>query len=78
MQSVVFEEEELPKASFIRHGMVARCRADTETVTPQSRRGWRWRVNSEHTWVRDPKLVKKRRKRRREERKGVKGNQDLT
>lgn len=55
---------------------VARCRADTETVTPQSRQGWRWRASSEHAWGREPKLLQKRRERRGRWKK--KSNQDLT
>lgn len=46
---------------------VARCRAGTGTVAPQSGQDWRWRGSSEHTRGGEPELLKKRRTRREEE-----------
>lgn len=46
---------------------VARCRADIETVTPQSRQDGRWRGSSEHARGGEPKLLEKRKRRGRRE-----------
>lgn len=68
----------MPKASFMGHAMGARCRADIETVTPQSGQDWRWRGSLEHTCGREHKRLKKRRKRREGEKKKKNNNQALT
>lgn len=55
---------------------MARCRADIEMVTPQSRQDGSRRGSSEHTWGGEPKLLEKRK--RSEEEGEKKKNQALT